>query len=183
MAEVDQHLTTLEKKMGRTLGDPGDPLLVSVRSGSMFSMPGMMDTVLNLGMNDESVEGLAKQTDDDRFAWDSYRRFIQMFGKTVMGLSGELFEDALDEAKLKRGKKMKTKAADVKDTDLTADDLRARRRRVQGDRQGRDEDVLPAGSDAAAAACRSRPSSTRGTTAARRSTAGAKASTTRSARR
>jgi pyruvate, orthophosphate dikinase len=125
MAEVDQRLKALEKAMGRKLGDPGDPLLVSVRSGSMFSMPGMMDTVLNLGMNDESVEGIAKQTDDERFAWDSYRRFIQMFGKTVMGLSGELFEEALDEAKLKRGKKMKTKAADVKDTDLTADDLRA----------------------------------------------------------
>jgi pyruvate,orthophosphate dikinase len=125
MAEVDQHLKTLEKAMGRRLGDPGDPLLVSVRSGSMFSMPGMMDTVLNLGMNDDSVEGIAKQTDDDRFAWDSYRRFIQMFGKTVVGLSGELFEEALDEAKLKRGKKMKIKAGEVKDTDLTADDLRA----------------------------------------------------------
>jgi pyruvate,orthophosphate dikinase len=125
MTEVDQHLKTLEKKMGRRLGDPGDPLLVSVRSGSMFSMPGMMDTVLNLGMNDESVEGLAKQTDDDRFAWDSYRRFIQMFGKTVMGLAGELFEEALDEAKIKRGKKMRAKAGAVKDTDLTADDLRA----------------------------------------------------------
>jgi pyruvate, orthophosphate dikinase len=125
MGEVDRHLAALEKAMGRRLGDPADPLLVSVRSGSMFSMPGMMDTVLNLGMNDESVEGLAKQTDDDRFAWDSYRRFIQMFGKTVMGLSGELFEEALDTAKAKRGKKMKVKAADVKDTDLTADDLRA----------------------------------------------------------
>jgi pyruvate,orthophosphate dikinase len=125
MSEVDQHLKTLEKSMGRRLGDAGDPLLVSVRSGSMFSMPGMMDTVLNLGMNDESVEGIAKQTDDDRFAWDSYRRFIQMFGKTVMGLEGLLFEDVLDEAKLKRGKKLKKKADAVRDTDLTADDLRA----------------------------------------------------------
>jgi pyruvate, orthophosphate dikinase len=124
MAEVEEHLDTLEQKMGRRLGDPGDPLLVSVRSGSMFSMPGMMDTVLNLGMNDESVEGLAKQTDDERFAWDSYRRFIQMFGKTVIGLSGEVFEEALDEAKLRRAKKMKIKADEVKDTDLTADDLR-----------------------------------------------------------
>ena len=125
MTEVDKHLKTLEKAMGRRLGDAADPLLVSVRSGSMFSMPGMMDTVLNLGMNDDSVEGLTKQTDDERFAWDSYRRFIQMFGKTVMGLSGEVFEEALDEAKLRRGKKMKIAGSEVKDTDLTADDLRA----------------------------------------------------------
>jgi pyruvate,orthophosphate dikinase len=123
MDEVDKHLATLQKKMGRALGDAADPLLVSVRSGSMFSMPGMMDTVLNLGMNDSSVKGLTKQTDDERFAWDSYRRFIQMFGKTVLGLSGEVFEDALDDAKLRRAKKMKIKADQVKDTDLTAEDL------------------------------------------------------------
>src|SRR5581483_8352219 len=96
-AEVSTHLARLEKKMKRLLGDPADPLLVSVRSGSMFSMPGMMDTVLNLGMNDESVEGLAKQTGDDRYAWDCYRRFIQMFGKIVMGVPGDLFEEALDD--------------------------------------------------------------------------------------
>ncbi len=124
MDEVAKHLASLEKKVGRKLGDAGDPLLVSVRSGSMFSMPGMMDTVLNLGMNDSSVKGLTKQTGDERFAWDSYRRFVQMFGKTVMGLSGDVFEDALDEAKLKRAKKMKIRAGEIKDTDLTADDLR-----------------------------------------------------------
>ena len=124
MDEVSQHLKTLEKKMGRKLGDAGDPLLVSVRSGSMFSMPGMMDTVLNLGMNDDSVEGLTKQTDDERYAWDCYRRFIQMFGKIVVGIEGSVFEEVLDEAKTKRAKKAKISLADVKDTDLTADDLR-----------------------------------------------------------
>ena len=82
--------------MGRTLGDPADPLLVSVRSGAKFSMPGMMDTVLNIGLSDDSVRGLAKQAGNERFAWDSYRRLIQMFGKTVLGIDGEQFEHALD---------------------------------------------------------------------------------------
>src|SRR5581483_9410203 len=79
-AEIDRHRTRLEKAMGKKIGDPADPLLVSVRSGAKFSMPGMMDTVLNLGLNDDSVEGLAKQT-DERFAYDSYRRFISMYGR------------------------------------------------------------------------------------------------------
>ncbi len=78
--------------MGRRLGEPDDPLLVSVRSGAKFSMPGMMETVLNIGLNDESVQGLAKQAGNERFAWDSYRRLIQMFGKTVLGIDGEHFE-------------------------------------------------------------------------------------------
>src|SRR5206468_7124403 len=92
--EVGEHLKTLEKAMGKRLGDPDDPLLVSVRSGAKFSMPGMMDTVLNLGLNDDSVQGVAKQSDGDwRFAWDSCRRFVQMFGKIVMGIPGEAFED------------------------------------------------------------------------------------------
>ncbi|HEY1634504.1 MAG TPA: pyruvate, phosphate dikinase [Acidimicrobiales bacterium] len=97
--EVDRALTKLEKAMGKHLGDPGDPLLVSVRSGAKFSMPGMMDTVLNLGLNDESVEGLAKQTSDERFAYDSYRRFIQMYGRIVLGLPGEDFDRLFDAAK------------------------------------------------------------------------------------
>jgi pyruvate, orthophosphate dikinase len=101
--EVAAHLRDLEEKMGRRLGEPGDPLLVSVRSGAPFSMPGMMDTVLNVGLNDQSVEGLAKQTGSDRFAWDSYRRLLQMFGKTVMGVDGDEFENALDHAKEARG--------------------------------------------------------------------------------
>src|SRR5688500_17367462 len=88
--EIEKHRKKLEKAMGKALGDPADPLLVSVRSGAKFSMPGMMDTVLNLGLNDDSVEGLAKQTDDERFAYDSYRRFIAMYGRIVQGIEGEV---------------------------------------------------------------------------------------------
>ena len=98
-AEVAKARARLEKKMGKRIGDPGDPLLVSVRSGAKFSMPGMMDTVLNLGLNDQSVEGLAKQTDDERFAFDSYRRFIAMYGRIVLGIPGEEFDTLLDAAK------------------------------------------------------------------------------------
>src|SRR6478736_548255 len=95
MAEVAVAREQLEQKMSKSLGDADDPLLVSVRSGAPFSMPGMMDTVLNLGLNDNSVKGLAKQTQNERFAYDSYRRFVQMFGKIVLDISGERFEDAL----------------------------------------------------------------------------------------
>jgi pyruvate,orthophosphate dikinase len=101
--EVAAHLEGLEGGMGRRLGDPADPLLVSVRSGARFSMPGMMDTVLNLGLNDQSVEGLGKQTGSERFAWDSYRRLLQMYGKTVMGVEGDRFEEALEQAKQAKG--------------------------------------------------------------------------------
>src|SRR4029434_5413082 len=103
LEEVASHLQTLEEGMGRRLGDPADPLLVSVRSGAPFSMPGMMDTVLNLGLNDQSVERLTKQTGSERFAWDSYRRLVQMYGKTVMGVDGDRFEEALDHAKERKG--------------------------------------------------------------------------------
>jgi pyruvate, orthophosphate dikinase len=115
--EVTEHLTALEKTMGRTLGDPDDPLLVSVRSGAKFSMPGMMETVLNVGLNDESVLGLASQSDDERFAQDSYRRLLQMFGSTVLGIDPEHFSEALEAAKEKKGTDS--------DLDLDADDLRA----------------------------------------------------------
>ncbi|MER5898797.1 pyruvate, phosphate dikinase [Streptomyces mirabilis] len=114
--EVSAHLEALEATMGKKLGQADDPLLVSVRSGAKFSMPGMMDTVLNIGLSDKSVQGLAKQAGDDRFAWDSYRRLIQMFGKTVLGVDGELFEDALDAAKT--AKKVTV------DTELEAADLK-----------------------------------------------------------
>jgi len=97
--EVARARGRLEKKMGNALGDSGDPLLVSVRSGAKFSMPGMMDTVLNLGLNDQSVEGLAKQTDDERFAFDSYRRFVAMYGRIVLGIDGEEFDTLLEAAK------------------------------------------------------------------------------------
>ncbi|ARE76599.1 pyruvate, phosphate dikinase [Streptomyces sp. NPDC059558] len=114
--EVSAHLEALETKMGKKLGQSDDPLLVSVRSGAKFSMPGMMDTVLNIGLSDASVKGLASQAGNERFAWDSYRRLIQMFGKTVLDVDGELFEDALDEAKA--AKKVTV------DTDLDAADLK-----------------------------------------------------------
>ncbi len=114
--EVSAHLAALEAKMGKKLGQSDDPLLVSVRSGAKFSMPGMMDTVLNIGLSDASVKGLASQAGNERFAWDSYRRLIQMFGKTVLDVDGELFEEALDEAKA--AKKVTV------DTDLDAADLK-----------------------------------------------------------
>ena len=110
--EIARQVFALEKRMGRKLGDPFDPLLVSVRSGAKFSMPGMMDTVLNLGLNDESVKGLAHVTNDERFAYDSYRRFISMYGRIVMGVDGELFDHPLEAAKLKAGVKT--------DSDLSA---------------------------------------------------------------
>src|ERR1022692_854357 len=101
--EIATHLDELEKSIGRKLGDPADPLLVSVRSGGKFSMPGMMDTVLNIGLSDESVQGLAKQAGNERFAWDAYRRLLQMFGKTVLGVDGEHFEHAIEAAKQAKG--------------------------------------------------------------------------------
>ena len=121
-AEVKQGVEFLEKEMGKKFGDSADPLLVSVRSGSRASMPGMMDTILNLGLNDEAVEGLTKKSGNERFAWDSYRRFIQMYGDVVMGLKPESKEDhdpfevIIDEIKEKKGVEL--------DTDLGVDDLK-----------------------------------------------------------
>src|SRR5205085_9599024 len=112
-AEIDEHLAALEERTGKRFGDPGDPLLVSVRSGAAVSMPGMMDTILNLGLNDAAVEGLAAKTENARFAYDSYRRLIQMFGEVVEGIDAHRFESAL--ASLKAGRQ---------DTDLSADELR-----------------------------------------------------------
>jgi pyruvate,orthophosphate dikinase len=116
MDEVAAALTALEAKMGKRLGDVDDPLLVSVRSGAPFSMPGMMDTVLNLGLNDTSVQGLAKQTANERFAYDSYRRFVQMFGKIVLDVPGDAFEHALEALREERGV--------ATDPELSADDLK-----------------------------------------------------------
>ena len=113
--EVAANLKALEDLMGKKLGDADDPLLVSVRSGAAISMPGMMDTILNLGMNDKAAAGLAAKTGNPRFAWDAYRRFIQMFGDVAMGVPADLFEDAISELKAKRGVSL--------DTDLTAADL------------------------------------------------------------
>jgi pyruvate,orthophosphate dikinase len=117
MAEqVADALERLQEHSGKRLGDAGDPLLVSVRSGARESMPGMLDTVLNLGLNDESVQGLAATTGNDRFAWDSYRRFVQMFGNVSRGIPGERFQDAIAELKRARGVRL--------DTELDADALR-----------------------------------------------------------
>ncbi|GAA1898351.1 pyruvate, phosphate dikinase [Actinomadura bangladeshensis] len=113
---VSTHLAALEAKAGRILGNAADPLLVSVRSGAKFSMPGMMDTVLNIGLNDSTLAGLAARTGDARFAWDSYRRLIQMFGKTVLGVPEGRFEDGLDRAKRHKGV--------TADVDLGVEELR-----------------------------------------------------------
>ncbi|MDV9172031.1 pyruvate, phosphate dikinase [Streptomyces sp. W16] len=131
--EVSAHLDALESTMDKKLGQADNPLLVSVRSGAKFSMPGMMDTVLNIGLSDKSVQGLAKQAGDERFAWDSYRRLIQMFGKTVLGVDGDLFEEALDKAK--EAKKVTV------DTELDAADLKklvTRFKRIVKTEAGRD---------------------------------------------
>ena len=114
--QIFKALEELEKMQGKSFGDTEDPLLVSVRSGARASMPGMMDTILNLGLNDVSVEGFAKKTGNPRFAYDSYRRFIQMFSDVVMEMSKSFFEGILDEVKAEKGAKF--------DTDLTADDLK-----------------------------------------------------------
>src|SRR6266542_3655217 len=108
-------LRQIEQQAGKRLGDAANPLLVSVRSGAKFSMPGMMDTVLNLGLNDETVQGLARLTNNERFAWDAYRRFVQMFGRIVLGVSGEKLDHLFEDAKHAAGAKQ--------DTDLSADDL------------------------------------------------------------
>jgi pyruvate,orthophosphate dikinase len=131
--EVSEHLAALEGTMGRRLGQADNPLLVSVRSGAKFSMPGMMETVLNIGLNDKSVEGLARQSEDERFAQDSYRRLLQMFGATVLDIDGAHFSDALDAAKRSRGTES--------DLDLDADDLRGLVETFKGiirDRSGRE---------------------------------------------
>jgi len=115
-AEVAEHLARVEQLMGKKFGDSGNPLLVSVRSGARASMPGMMDTVLNLGLNDETVQGIIRQSDDPRFAYDSYRRFIQMYSNVVLGMDGDILEHILETMKEERGVEL--------DTELTADDLK-----------------------------------------------------------
>lgn len=120
--QIEQNLSRLEKLMGARLGDPNNPLLVSVRSGAAASMPGMMDTVLNLGLTPDAVAGLIKKTGNERFVWDAYRRFITMFGDVVMGVERHYFEEILDKYK----KKTRVKS----DTELTSDQLKKDCRRV-----------------------------------------------------
>src|SRR5687767_46652 len=114
--EIEEHVAQLEETTGKRFGDPSDPLLVSVRSGAAVSMPGMMDTILNLGLNDAAVEGLAKATGNERFAFDAYRRLIQMFGNVVDAIDANAFEETLTDLKHERGAS--------EDVDLSADDLR-----------------------------------------------------------
>ncbi len=115
--DVQTAVREIERETEKGFGDPANPLLVSVRSGAKFSMPGMMDTVLNLGLNEETLNGLVALTGNERFGWDAYRRFIQMFGRIVLGVAGERFEAAIEGAKGRRGVSA--------DTDLPAEDLRA----------------------------------------------------------
>src|SRR3954465_6804595 len=123
-AQVAEALGRLEEQAGKRLGDPEDPLLVSVRSGARESMPGMLDTVLNLGLNDTSGQGLVRAAGNERFAWDSYRRFVQMFGNVVRGIPGEDFERAIKEAKAARGVR--------EDTELDHEALRELTERFKG---------------------------------------------------
>ncbi len=116
--DVLEAMDEVERRTGKGFGDPANPLLVSVRSGAKFSMPGMMDTVLNLGLNEETLAGLVKLTGNERFGWDAYRRFIQMFGRIVMDVKAERFDEPLEARKHAHGK-------DARDTDLTVDDLKA----------------------------------------------------------
>ena len=136
--QMDEALAKLESLQGQKLGKGDNPLLVSVRSGAKFSMPGMMDTILNLGLNDQSVEALAKRTNNPRFAYDSYRRLIQMFGNVVLDIEKAVFEEVFDAKK----KQKKTKL----DTDLDAKALQGSHRRIQEGRQEARQARLSAGS-------------------------------------
>ena len=134
--QMDEALAKLEKLQGQKLGGSDNPLLVSVRSGAKFSMPGMMDTILNLGLNDKSVAGLAKLTGNPRFAYDSYRRLIQMFGSVVLDIPKHAFEEVFD------GKKKQKKAK--LDTELDAKALAGSHRRIQEGRPQAHQDRVPA---------------------------------------
>ena len=176
MAEqVAEALERLQEHTGKQLGDDEDPLLVSVRSGARESMPGMLDTVLNLGLNDTSVEGLARATENERFAWDSYRRFVQMFGNVSRGIDGEAFEKAITEVKEDRGVE--------EDTELDVDALKELTDRFKAlyeraHRRGRSRRTRRS-----SCGSRSAPSSTPGPATARRSTGASTASRTTGAPR
>ena len=172
--ELDEHLRLLEQTTGKRFGDPEDPLLVSVRSGAAVSMPGMMDTILNLGLNDEAVEGLARTTGNPRFAYDAYRRLVQMYGEVVDDVEARQFEDALDE--LKRNARSRP-------------GRRPRRGRPEGARRPVPDDLRrgqrATGSPrtrASSSSARCGPSSTPGRRLAPRSTAARTGSPTTSAR-
>ena len=135
--EVHQKIEEIGKSTQKGFGNASNPLLVSVRSGAPFSMPGMMDTILNLGLNDEVVKKLAELTSDERFAFDAYRRLVQMYGKVAMGVNGDLFERVLEDHRKRFGVKS--------DIELPASDLLGNRRGIQGDCPKGDRERLPAG--------------------------------------
>lgn len=153
-------MKNIEKLTGMKFGDKEMPLLVSVRSGARASMPGMMDTILNLGMNDQAVEAVAKRTGNPRFAWDSYRRFVQMYGDVVLGMKPaskeehDPFEELIDAQKEKRGVK--------NDTDLTTDDLKEPGAQLQGSRKETDRRGFPGKSLGSGSGALSVPYSVRG---------------------
>ena len=136
--DVKAAVAQVEAETGKGFGDVENPLLVSVRSGAKFSMPGMMDTVLNLGLNEETLQGIIKLTGNERFGWDAYRRFIQLFGRIVLGVSGERMDEALDAVKERVGAKQ--------DTDVDAEGMKAVVRGAQGASSRRDRQAVPAGS-------------------------------------
>ena len=163
--EVDEHVAALEERTGKGFGDDRDPLLVSVRSGAAISMPGMMDTILNLGLNDVAVEGLASSTGNPRFALDSYRRLVQMYGEVVDGVDGHRFEQALTDLKATRGVLARRRSHRRRPA-------RARRRRSRAIYEDETGGAVPAGAARPAAPRRTAPCSTPGTRRVRRSTAG-----------
>jgi pyruvate,orthophosphate dikinase len=140
-AQVADGVKEIERIVGRKFGDASNPLLVSVRSGARASMPGMMDTILNLGLNDATVEGLAAKTGNPRFAYDSYRRFIQMYSDVVLGVDHDHFEDLLD--------LMKNERDFSQDTDLSADDLKELVAQYKAKVRGTPKKALPAGCERA----------------------------------
>ena len=171
--EVDEHVRRLEERTGKRFGSDDDPLLVSVRSGAAVSMPGMMDTILNLGLNDEAAEGLAARTGNPRFAYDSYRRLIQMFGEVVEGIDGHRFESALGDAQA--GPRRRAGHRPRRRTTSRA------RRDVQGHLPRGDGHATSRPARATSCCARCAPSSSRGTTRARRCTAARTRSPTTSA--
>ena len=156
--DVLEAVREVERTTGKGFGNAADPLLVSVRSGAKFSMPGMMDTVLNLGLNEETLHGLVALTGNERFGWDAYRRFIQMFGRIVMDVKGERFDHALDAAKHARGVEQ--------DTDLTADDLQALTTEFKDDRPARTPAATSRATRTSSSTSPSRPSSRAGSASA-----------------
>ena len=165
----------VERRSGKGFGDANNPLLVSVRSGAKFSMPGMMDTVLNLGLNEETLQGLIALTGNERFGWDAYRRFIQMFGRIVMDVKAARFDEPLEARKHATG-------TDAKDTDLTVDDLKALVEEFKGVVEGRHRPRLPDRPATSSSTSRSRPCSPPGSASAPTTTATARRSPTTSAR-